>query len=92
MVKLYILTNNQNKFYVGITSLDLSKRLEKHNHGNVYSTRYFRPWQIIHTEEYSDFKEARKREKQIKSWHGGNAFKKLVGSVAGSSNWSDATL
>lgn len=86
MVKLYILNNDLGKYYVGITSLDLDKRLEIHNNGKVYSTKRFRPWQIIHTENYSNFNEARQREKQIKSWHGGNAFKKLVGRVAGSSN------
>lgn len=86
MVSLYILRNNFEKYYIGATSLTLEDRLRKHNSGNVYSTKTHCPWKIIHSEVYNDWKSARKREKQIKSWHGGNAFRKLVAKAAGSSN------
>lgn len=86
MVHLYILKNNSGKYYIGITSLSLEARLARHNNGEVNSTKFYRPWSMIHSEEFQDFESARKREKQIKSWHGGNAFKKLIGSAAGSSN------
>ncbi|MBI2074794.1 MAG: hypothetical protein HYT83_03090 [Candidatus Levybacteria bacterium] len=39
-------------------------------------------WRLIHKEEYSSLAEARRREKQIKSYKGGNAFKKLIESNA----------
>lgn len=86
MVNLYILKNNSGKYYVGITSLALKNRLRKHNVGEVNSTKIYRPWQIIYSEVYNNWELTRKREKQIKSWHGGNAFKKLVAKAAGSSN------
>ena|SRR3989344_2044134 len=83
---VYILRNNKKKHYVGITKLQPEERLKKHNRGGVYSTKLGRPWSLIHYEEYKDYVSARLREKQIKSWHGGNAFKKLIGGSAGSSN------
>lgn len=86
MVSLYILENDKKEHYVGITSVPLPKRLSKHNRGEIFSTRNSRPWKIIYSENYNDFVSARAREEQIKSWHGGNAFKKLVAGAAESSN------
>lgn len=86
MVLLYILENRIGKHYIGITSLSLKERLAKHNKGGVYSTKFGRPWKIIYWEKYKNFKIARERERQIKSWHGGNALKKLIGRAVGSSN------
>ena len=83
---LYILKNSKNSYYTGITKLFLIERLRKHNNGDVKSTKFCRPWQLIYTESFDNFQLARKREKQIKSWHGGNAFKKLLAKAAGSSN------
>ena len=83
---LYILVNKNNKYYIGITKKSLEDRLKRHNSGDVISTRTHRPWKITYFEEHESYESARKREKQIKSWHGGNALKKLVSSVAGSSN------
>ena len=40
----------------------------------------------MYFEKYNTYEEVRLREKEIKSWHGGNAFKKLIGKTAGSSN------
>lgn len=88
MVSLYILKNTNDKYYVGITSLKVNLRLIRHNNGDVISTKYHRPWEIVYTEEFDDYKSARMREKQIKNWHGGNAFKKLIGRAAGSYNGS----
>ena len=86
MVSLYILKNNLEKYYVGITSLPVADRLKKHNNGDVYSTKLGKPWTVIHAEKFTDFASARTREKKIKSWHGGNAFKKLIANATGSSN------
>lgn len=77
MVHLYILKNGRNKYYTGITELDVSSRLNRHNKGDVKSIKIDRPWQIVHIENFISMIKARKREKQIKSWKGGNAFKKL---------------
>ena len=83
---LYILGNPGGRHYVGITGLDLDKRVKKHNRGEVMSTKFGRPWQVLYSENYKDYGEARKREKEIKSWKGGNSFKKLLRIAAGSSN------
>jgi putative endonuclease len=86
MCYLYILQNNKDKYYTGITELLPETRLLKHNKGDVYSTKFGRPWKLIYVEECEDIIRVRKREKQIKSWHSGNAFKKLLIRAAGSSN------
>lgn len=86
MVYLYILKNKLNRYYVGITKLHPNKRLKRHNQGAVYSTKLGRPWKIIYIEQYINYEEARKREKQIKSWKGGDAFKNFISRVARSSN------
>ena len=64
--------------YIGHTS-DLSKRLAEHNNGSTKSTSRYYPYKVIYTEEYNSKGEAIKREKQIKSYKSGNAFKKLLG-------------
>ena len=58
----------------------------RHNKGDVYSTKFGRPWELIYIESFVTIKEARNIEKQIKSWNGGNAFKKFLARAAGSSN------
>ena len=83
---LYILSNKQNKSYIGITKLEPNLRLERHNRGDVKSTKIGKPWQLIHVEKFDSYLQARFREKQIKSWHGGNALHKLISKSAGSSN------
>ncbi|HRY62194.1 MAG TPA: GIY-YIG nuclease family protein [Candidatus Paceibacterota bacterium] len=83
---LYILENTAKSHYVGITESEPEKRLIRHNKGDVFSTKYKRPWKLIYVEEFENMKEARLRERQIKSWHGGNAFRKFLVKAAGSSN------
>ena len=83
---VYILRNKQNKYYTGITRLHPWKRLARHNKGQVWSTKFGMPWEIIHIERYNNYGEAREREKLIKSWHSGYTFKKLLAKAAGSSN------
>ena len=83
---LYILENNKGKHYVGITKLNPKQRLLKHNRREVYSTKFDTPWILVYFQEYKDYEEARQREKQIKSWHGGATLKRFLGKAAGSSN------
>ena len=86
MVYIYIIKSGvDGSYYVGITK-DINRRLDNHNRGEVKSTKQKRPFTIIYKEEFEDYFFARKREKQIKSWKGGNAFKKLLAGAAGSSN------
>jgi len=75
----YILkSRNFDYFYIGHTA-DLEKRLSEHNSGRVKSTKKYLPWEIIYYESINTKSEAYKRELQIKSYKGGNAFKKLIG-------------
>jgi len=74
----YILQSQKNnKYYIG-SCQNLQQRLDEHNAGFTKSTRYGRPWEIVYYEEFSTRAMACRREKQIKSYKGGNAFKKLI--------------
>ncbi|MEI7604334.1 MAG: GIY-YIG nuclease family protein [bacterium] len=78
MYYVYILKSvNFNRYYIGYTS-GLSRRLFEHNNGNTPSLRKYLPYEIIHTEEYENKGDAMKREKEIKSYKGGNSFKRLI--------------
>lgn len=86
MVHLYILENSSGKHYIGITTIDVRERLKRHNKGDIISTARGRPWKVVHQERFQDLRSAREREKQIKSWKGGNALRKLLSTAPGSSN------
>lgn len=78
----YILKSKTTKrFYVGHCS-KLNERLLWHNLGLTKSTKYGIPWEIVDFEKKEDRSQAILREKQIKSYKGGNAFKTLIGGVA----------
>ena len=66
MFFIYILYSNTiNKFYVGQT-IDINKRLQRHNLKMVPSTKNGIPWKLIYSEKYSTRSEAMLKEKQIK--------------------------
>ena len=77
MYYVYIIENSSGKRYVGVTS-ELGGRLKKHNHQGSRWTRYKGPWQLIYKESYQSKEDALLREKKIKSYKGGEAFKKLI--------------
>ena len=83
MFYVYILQSEKNgRYYIGYTS-NLADRLRHHNSGANKSTKPHRPWKLIYHESYEDKKSAWLREEQIKSYKGGEAFKKLInGGVA----------
>lgn len=75
---VYILQSlKDNKYYIGSTS-DVTARLNFHNAGLQRSTKNRTPFKLILFEEYPSKEEALKREQQIKSWKGGQAFKTLI--------------
>lgn len=77
MFTVYILKNTiSNRHYIGNTN-DLVRRLAEHNRGHTKSTRQKGKWDIIYSENYNESIDAKRREKQIKSYKGGNGFKKL---------------
>ncbi|OGI24982.1 MAG: endonuclease [Candidatus Moranbacteria bacterium RIFCSPHIGHO2_12_FULL_54_9] len=78
MYQVYILKSEiQTRYYIG-HSHNLAERLETHNRGAVRSTKAYRSWKIVYTELCESKQEAYKRELQIKSYKGGEAFKKLI--------------
>jgi putative endonuclease len=52
--------------YVGLTH-NLDQGLAQHNQGYNKSTKPYRPFKLIYTEEHPDRISARKREKYLKS-------------------------
>ena len=71
MFTTYVLYSGKyDKIYIGYTS-NLQQRLLSHNELATKGwTIKFRPWQLIHKEEYETKSEAMKREKQLKSYQG----------------------
>ncbi len=71
MFTVYVLYSvTYNKIYIGYSS-NLAARLAAHNaeKGKGY-THSFRPWKVIHTEQFASKAEAQIREKQLKSAKG----------------------
>ena len=66
----YVLQSEKdNGFYIGFTE-DLKLRFEQHTKGIVESTKNRRPLKLIYYEACLNQKDATKREKYLKSYHG----------------------
>jgi putative endonuclease len=78
MFIVYILhSSSLSRYYIGHTE-SMASRLILHNSGKVRSTKTGIPWLLVYTEHYKTRLEAYARERQIKRFKGGKAFKKLV--------------
>jgi putative endonuclease len=65
---LYILkSESANRFYIG-SIVDIPTRLFRHNAGHHPSTKAYRPWRLVYSECFDTLVEARRREREIKSW------------------------
>ena len=81
MFTVYILRNKSTgRHYIGSTN-DIDRRMEEHNRGQTKSTRQKGYWELIYREEFDTVLEAKQRERQIKSYKGGNGFKKLIAGI-----------
>jgi len=70
MYYIYILKSKAHgNFYIGVTR-SIVNRLCQHNNGAVRSTKSYRPWIVVYTEEYTDKNMAYKREFYLKSPRG----------------------
>jgi len=79
MYYVYILKSvKDNKYYIG-SSADVDARLAYHNAGKQRSTKRRIPFILVHQEVFHTKAEAESRERQIKSYKGGQAFKALLG-------------
>jgi len=67
MVYVYALESvSRNYIYVGLTS-NLKQRISQHQKGYEKTTKPYRPFELLHYEEFETRDEARKREKYLKS-------------------------
>ena len=76
MITLYVLKGKNGKRYVGITN-DLTRRLREHRSYTSKGSQIIGEFVVWHTEKYTDYKSARKREKFLKSGQGREWLKKL---------------
>jgi putative endonuclease len=66
-----------NKHYTGYTA-DIVSRLVAHNHLSKYDwTKRYRPWKLIHTENFTTKAEASRREKWLKTGVGREFIRSL---------------
>jgi len=64
---VYILHNfSKNYIYIGYSE-KLKQRFEEHNSGKVKSTKHYAPLNLIFYEAYISKKDAKRREKYLKS-------------------------
>ncbi len=75
---VYVLYSaSHDKIYVGMTS-NLEKRIYAHNHLPKGWTRHYRPWRLVHREEFPDKSGALKREKELKSHQGRDYIRTII--------------
>ena len=65
------------ELYTGYTK-DLKQRLQKHNRGLNFSTKFKTPWQLIHYESYRNEEDAKRREKYLKTSQGMRLLKRML--------------
>ena len=75
---VYVLKSEKSgHYYTGYTE-DLKKRLNQHNSGKTKSLKAQLPVRVVCFEEFPNKQEAYRRERQIKSYKGGEAFRRLI--------------
>lgn len=75
---IYVIESLKNgSLYVGYTN-NLKKRLTEHNRGLNFSTKPYLPWHIIHVEAYLNEKDAKRREKYLKTNQGARLLKRML--------------
>jgi len=68
MFYTYVLYSvSHDRYYIGHTN-NLSSRLERHNKGQVQSTKPYRPWKIVYFKQFSSRADAMGEEIKLKSF------------------------
>lgn len=75
MFTVYVLRDESDKIYKGMTN-NLERRLKEHRGGHTTTTSRMSNLEVIYTEEYEKFEDARKRELYLKSAAGRRFLKK----------------
>ena len=65
---------NEGELYFGYTS-DLRRRFKEHNQGLNFSTKRYAPWKLVYYEACINGKDAKRREKYLKTSQGRRMFK-----------------
>ncbi len=79
MFAVYVLRSlKTSKRYVGFTSKDVDIRLAEHNSGCNKWTRLNKPFEIIHTEEFANKRDAIVRERFLKSGQGRKLLDRIL--------------
>jgi putative endonuclease len=77
---VYILYSaSADRYYVGQTA-NLDHRLQRHNRGEVTSTKAYVPWELKHSEAHETRSEAMRREREIKARKSRRYIEELIGS------------
>jgi len=81
---IYLLKSEKTgTFYTGVTN-DLGRRVEEHNKGEVYYTKYRQPYRLIYFEACLDKSDAYRRERYLKTGMGKRYIKnRLKGGLTG---------
>jgi len=80
MPAVYILkSQSSERFYIG-SAADAEVRLAEHQRGQTQSTRGRGPWILVYREEFDTVVEARRRERQLKSWKSHRSIQELIDS------------
>lgn len=75
---VYILQSKKKDFlYVGFTK-DLRKRFQEHNNKEELSTKHYAPFELVHYEAYKNEKDAKRREKYLKTTKGKTTLKMML--------------
>lgn len=63
--------------YVGMAN-NIERRMHEHNSGQNRSTKAYKPFVLVYTEQFESREEARKKEKYLKSGVGKEYLKSLL--------------
>ena len=78
MSSLYILQSiTTNKFYIGSTE-DLDARIAEHQRRHSPYTSNRGPWALVDQEWFATLADARRRERQLKSWKSHRSVQELI--------------
>ncbi|MCF8261257.1 MAG: GIY-YIG nuclease family protein [Melioribacteraceae bacterium] len=75
MFFVYVLRSlNYDRIYIGHTH-NLENRIIEHNSGRTKSTKPYKPWELVYSENYESRDEAVRREKYLKTGSGRELIK-----------------
>jgi putative endonuclease len=79
MYYIYLLKSiKTNKRYVGFTSREVSLRLKEHNSGTKFWDINNKPFILLYTEKFSSLKQAKTREKFLKTSQGRRLLDRII--------------